>query len=76
MRAVSVKGARIVSNEIIEEYRKKDQLDEETEEDIKEYYVKIIPLTLNQIYKTSNISIDGEDVLDYDNEAYIGGYDE
>ena len=68
--------ARILSNEIIEEYRKKGQLDEETEEDIKEYYVKIIPLTLNQIYKTSNISIDGKDVLDYDNEAYIGGYDE
>lgn len=68
--------ARMLSNEILEEYKKKGKLNEKIEKKVKELYVRIIPLTLNQIYKTSNISIDGKDLPDYDNEAYIGGYSE
>lgn len=68
--------ARILCNEILEAYKKEGKLNEKIEKKVRELYVRIIPLTLNQIYKTSNISIDGKDLPDYDNEAYIGGYSE
>ena len=63
--------ARIVCNEIFEECKKRWLFVELTKEDIMKYYVKIIPLTLNQIYKSSTITIDGDNY-----EAYIGNNNE
>ena len=63
--------ARIVCNEIFEECKKRWLFAELTKEDIMKYYVKIMPLTLNQIYKSSTITIDGDN-----DEAYIGNNNE
>lgn len=79
--------ARIVCNEILEIYKERDieyeEKKEEYKKDIMEYYIKIIPLTLNQIYKTSTIvppsslRHDNEYItIDKDNGVYIGGYEE
>ena len=61
--------ARIVCNELFEEGKKRCLISEteEAKDDIRKYYIKIIPLTLNQIYKSSTITIDG-----INDEAYIG----
>lgn len=61
--------ARIVCNELFEECKKRELIADETKEDIRKYYIKIIPLSLNQIYESSTITIDGDDI-NYDGRAY------
>ena len=59
--------AKIICNEIFEECKKRDPLDVTTKENIMKNCVNIIPLTINQIYESSTVSI-------YGNKDYIKDY--